>query len=718
MKAPWMFYEKKLTLFLVLSLICASFSMFSLSIAEVSAPPTSPYIAVIPESTIDPTLTPGKNFTVSIYTDYTNYSVSDVWSWQFSLSYNPDILEGVEVVNGDLITTAKNNTATFIAGTFNNTLGYLKLTVAFFFYTSPSEPYVTSGPGTLANVTFRVRGTGKSNITLGSDTKLIGPKALYTIIDAETEPDHIGHGYFNNVQNIHDVGVTKLVVPATAILGDLVTINVTVANEGNFTETFNVTVYANITLVGTQTDIALTSGDRTTLTFNWNTIGIVEGNYTINASVVLSGDEDPSDNTRAAQIELKTVHDVGIISLEVPTEASIGSLVTINVTVANEGNYKENVTLTVSSTPRRPNPVTTVLSTMNLTLAERPTKETISVIWNTTGVTPASYTINATATIAQDEELGDNIKTKIIMLKLGHDVAIISLSVTPSQVFSGDSVTVTVTVKNLGGFSETFEVKVMNGTSVIGNQSVSLLSGAFSTLSFTWNTTGVAANVYSLEAKAILDGDANQNNNRQTAFVVVKAPTGFVSGIVKDSSTGQPIEGASVAAGEVSVSSGADGFYSVELAPGTYDVTASAGGYQTLSRTGISVVVGQITSLNFTLTLLPTTGFVSGVVKDASTGNTITGASVTADGVSVSTGADGSYSIELAPGTYNITVSAGGYEGSSQNNIIVIAGQTTTINFGLTSVQPPNLLLYGGFAAVAIVIIVGMAVYILKFRKK
>lgn len=106
------------------------------------------------------------------------------------------------------------------------------------------------------------------------------------------------------------------------------------------------------------------------------------------------------------------------------------------------------------------------------------------------------------------------------------------------------------------------------------------------------------------------------------------------------------------------------------------------------------------------------------MVKDASTGNTITGASVNAGGVSVSTGADGSYSIELTPGTYNITVSAGGYEGSSQNNIIVIAGKATTINFELKSVQPPNLLLYGGFALVAIVIIVGMAVYILKFRKK
>jgi len=49
------------------------------------------YITVIPQSTVDPDLTPGKNYTVSIYTDYNG---SDIWGWQFELEYNPNVLHG------------------------------------------------------------------------------------------------------------------------------------------------------------------------------------------------------------------------------------------------------------------------------------------------------------------------------------------------------------------------------------------------------------------------------------------------------------------------------------------------------------------------------------------------------------------------------------------------------------------------------------------------
>jgi len=50
-----------------------------------------PAIKVVPEITLDETLKPGMNYTVSIYTDY---SGSDVWSYEFSLSYNPNVLHG------------------------------------------------------------------------------------------------------------------------------------------------------------------------------------------------------------------------------------------------------------------------------------------------------------------------------------------------------------------------------------------------------------------------------------------------------------------------------------------------------------------------------------------------------------------------------------------------------------------------------------------------
>jgi hypothetical protein len=73
-------------------------------------------------------------------------------------------------------------------------------------------------------------------------------------------------------------------------------INVTLANQGDFTEIFNVTVYANTTSFATQT-ITLTSGNSTTLTFTWNTTGFAKGYYTISAYAwPVQGETHTTDN--------------------------------------------------------------------------------------------------------------------------------------------------------------------------------------------------------------------------------------------------------------------------------------------------------------------------------------------------------------------------------------------------------------------------------------
>jgi PKD repeat protein len=155
--------------------------------------PEYPAVYVEPASTIDPGLTPGNNYTVSIMTDYTG---SDITAWQFTLSYNPGVLNGVSVTNGDIIDTG---VFIFVPGTFDNTAGTLSLTGAFFFMVGDVAP----GPGTLATVTFEVVGTGVSVITLGQETDLFGWNFIegdeYKIIDGDIMPNHLGHGYFCNI---------------------------------------------------------------------------------------------------------------------------------------------------------------------------------------------------------------------------------------------------------------------------------------------------------------------------------------------------------------------------------------------------------------------------------------------------------------------------------------------------------------------------------------
>lgn len=102
---------------------------------------------------------------------------------------------------------------------------------------------------------------------------------------------------------VHDIAVTR-VKPSKNIVaqGYSVFINVTIENQGDYTETFNVTLYYNETAVTlpngkNYTTTTLTSGNSTTIAFTWNTTGVAKGNYTIRAYAwPVPGETDTDDN--------------------------------------------------------------------------------------------------------------------------------------------------------------------------------------------------------------------------------------------------------------------------------------------------------------------------------------------------------------------------------------------------------------------------------------
>jgi len=273
---------------IMLTLLLTSMLTLAFNIQPVSAV-ESPYIAVVPSNVTDTTLTLGENFTVSIYTDYNG---SDVTGWQFSLRYNPHVLHGVTVTNGDLITTDKHPWAKFIPGTFDNTAGELWLPCAFFRSTPPAPAPLTSGPGNLSHVTFEVVGLGDSPITLGDETKLYGYTEgghghAYKIINAVTDPDQIQHGYFCNTAPppIHDIAVISVTPNETMVIkGELVDIDVVVENQGTVIETFDVSLYYEISsFIGKTTGVTLNGGENTSLTFTWDTTYVWLGTHTLRA---------------------------------------------------------------------------------------------------------------------------------------------------------------------------------------------------------------------------------------------------------------------------------------------------------------------------------------------------------------------------------------------------------------------------------------------------
>jgi hypothetical protein len=79
----------------------------------------------------------------------------------------------------------------------------------------------------------------------------------------------------------HDVAVTN-VKPLKTVIGQgcCMNISVTIANYGTFDEEFNLSVFANSTLIN-QTAIALTASNITVVVFPCNTSGFFHGNYAL-----------------------------------------------------------------------------------------------------------------------------------------------------------------------------------------------------------------------------------------------------------------------------------------------------------------------------------------------------------------------------------------------------------------------------------------------------
>ena len=114
--------------------------------------------------------------------------------------------------------------------------------------------------------------------------------------------------------------------------------------------------------------------------------------------------------------------------------------------------------------------------------------------------------------------------TQTVPVKIVHDVAVTSVTVDSTLVETGKNVTINVGVKNLGDVEETFDVNVyFNDTLAAPTQTVlTLAAGADNSLTFIWNTTGVAKGRYEIKAVATpVLGEVDISNNQMSAAQLV-----------------------------------------------------------------------------------------------------------------------------------------------------------------------------------------------------
>lgn len=145
----------------------------------------------------------------------------------------------------------------------------------------------------------------QANITIHGNTAFVAEEGSHSIILYAR--DTVGNtGSSNTVHFTIQTGNSDIavlgVVTSRAVVGQgfSLSINVTVESQGDYAESFNVTLYGNATVIGTRENVILPMGSRTILTFAWSTSGFAKGNYAVSAYAwPVPSETDTVDNTFA-----------------------------------------------------------------------------------------------------------------------------------------------------------------------------------------------------------------------------------------------------------------------------------------------------------------------------------------------------------------------------------------------------------------------------------
>jgi serine protease len=243
-----------------------------------------------------------------------------------------------------------------------------------------------------------------------------GPDQVRAAIEATAEDrgapgrdDEYGWGIVDplaalgySTASTHDVAVTALDAPQSVLKGDIVTVLVTVANQGSFAETCTVTLSV---VIGSESR-PLNPGETATVEFTWDTAGSSIGDNILTAEAEVNPeDTNLNNNSMTTTVTvMEPSHDVAVTAIDAPSSTTIGTPVSIDVTVTNEGTFSETTAVSLTDTTVGVPPV----GSSSVTLSAGST-QVISFDWDTKDLLAGDHALLAEAAhVAGETDTADN----------------------------------------------------------------------------------------------------------------------------------------------------------------------------------------------------------------------------------------------------------------------------------------------------------------------
>jgi len=405
--------------------------------------------------------------------------------------------------------------------------------------TSMATPHVSGATALLLQA--KVAPADVKNVLMNTAIKLTNPNTggpYYINTQGAGEIDILAA--LQSVLPAHDVAVTAIDAPSWIVQGDTVTVEVTLENQATYGETFDVVLTdktddTNVVQIGSQS-VELKAGASTPVTFYWVTTDAALTDHTLIASAgPVDGETDTADNVKSTVITVRVPsRDIAVTTITAtPSTVYQGKSVLVDVMVANEGTSGE--TFDVVLTDKIEGTDGAQIDPITVTALEAGASTTVSFSWDTTGAALIDHTLIASAGPVEYEiDTDDNAESTVVtVIKPSHDVAVTSITATPSTAYKGDIVSVSVVIANEGAFDETFDVVLTDKTDgvQIGSQSVTTLEAGSSTATFTWVTSSSSLGRHALGATAgpVADETDIADNSEETTVTIDDTPTADVS---------------------------------------------------------------------------------------------------------------------------------------------------------------------------------------------
>ncbi len=270
----------------------------------------------------------------------------------------------------------------------------------------PSGATVSFSPPS-GNPTYTSTMTITTSLSIAAGTY---PISIAGSPSGATPADEVATFTLTVSQIVHDVVASDVTASPLNVLRppDIhTTISVVVSNMGTEIETFSVTAFVGAMALPSQTVSNLGAGMSQTSTFTVNTSTLADGSYLIRAEAVLAGDANPANNSKddGTLVVRTKVHNLAVTAVTPSaTIANVGDVLTVTVTVANQGDFDETAVVHVYYDSNLIGELTGTVAagaSMNFDLT-----------WNTAMVMPGTYTISGhVVPVAGETDIADNMLT-------------------------------------------------------------------------------------------------------------------------------------------------------------------------------------------------------------------------------------------------------------------------------------------------------------------